>query len=146
MYCPKCGKENLEDARFCMHCGADLSGYKVEISPNISVSPYITVPMMDKEQISLLVEDKLSKALEKTHTFKDIQAKEFTPEEQQAMDTLQKIAEEARKGGIIFSKYHPQDLERCVKFLDTNLEIFLENLVKQAKNHFCVLNVAFWMD
>ena len=38
MYCPKCGKENPEDAKFCMHCGADLSGYKVEILPKISVT------------------------------------------------------------------------------------------------------------
>ena len=43
MYCPKCGKENPEDARFCMHCGADLSGYKVEVSPKIDVSPKISV-------------------------------------------------------------------------------------------------------
>lgn len=28
----------MEDAKFCMHCGADLSGYKVEISPKISAS------------------------------------------------------------------------------------------------------------
>jgi hypothetical protein len=38
MYCPKCGKENPEGSRFCMDCGADLSSYKVEISPKISVS------------------------------------------------------------------------------------------------------------
>jgi hypothetical protein len=38
MYCQKCGKENPEGAKFCMHCGADLSGYKVEISPKISVT------------------------------------------------------------------------------------------------------------
>ena len=43
MYCSKCGKENLEGARFCMHCGADLSGYKMEISPKIEVSPKISV-------------------------------------------------------------------------------------------------------
>jgi hypothetical protein len=43
MYCPKCGKENPEGARFCMHCGADLSECKVEISPNINVSPKIEV-------------------------------------------------------------------------------------------------------
>ena len=43
MYCPKCGKENPEGARFCMHCGADFSGYKVEISPKIDVSPKISV-------------------------------------------------------------------------------------------------------
>jgi len=42
MYCPKCGKENPEDARFCMYCGADLSGYKVEISPRIEVKPTIS--------------------------------------------------------------------------------------------------------
>jgi len=42
MYCPNCGKEIPEGSRFCMHCGADLSG-KVEISPNISVSPRINV-------------------------------------------------------------------------------------------------------
>ena len=43
MYCPKCGKKNPEDARFCMHCGADLSEYKVEISPKIEVAPKISV-------------------------------------------------------------------------------------------------------
>jgi len=43
MYCPKCGKENLEDAKFCMHCGADLSEYKVEVAPKIEVSPKISV-------------------------------------------------------------------------------------------------------
>jgi len=43
MYCPKCGKEIPEGSRFCMHCGADLSGYKVEVSPKIDVSPKISV-------------------------------------------------------------------------------------------------------
>jgi hypothetical protein len=43
MYCPKCGKENPEGVWFCMHCGVDLSGYKVEISPRINVSPKIEV-------------------------------------------------------------------------------------------------------
>jgi adenine-specific DNA methylase len=43
MYCPKCGKENPEDAKFCMHCGVDLREYKVEISPKIDVSPNIEV-------------------------------------------------------------------------------------------------------
>jgi hypothetical protein len=42
-FCPKCGKENPEGSRFCMHCGADLGGYKVEISPKIDVSPSIKV-------------------------------------------------------------------------------------------------------
>ena len=41
MYCPRCGKENPKGARFCMHCGADLREYKVEISPKIEVSPKI---------------------------------------------------------------------------------------------------------
>jgi len=42
MYCPKCGKEIPEGSRFCMHCGADLSEYKVEVSPNINVSPKVS--------------------------------------------------------------------------------------------------------
>jgi len=41
MHCPRCGKENPEDANFCMRCGADLREYKVEISPKIEVSPKI---------------------------------------------------------------------------------------------------------
>jgi len=41
MHCPRCGKENPEGANFCMHCGADLREYKVEISPKIEVSPKI---------------------------------------------------------------------------------------------------------
>lgn len=43
MYCQKCGKENPEGAKFCMHCVADLSGYKVEVAPKIKVSPKISV-------------------------------------------------------------------------------------------------------
>jgi len=43
MYCPKCGKENPEGARFCMHCGTNLEKAKVEISPKIEVSPEIKV-------------------------------------------------------------------------------------------------------
>ncbi len=130
-FCPKCGKENPGGTIFCMHCGADLSGYKVEISPNFDVSPKISISTMDKEQISLLVEDKLSKALEMAHTSKDIQAKELTPEEQQAVNTFQKIAEEiGRKKVISLSKYDPHDLESCVKVFDT---IFLENLGKEKK-------------
>lgn len=43
MYCPKCGKKNPNGSRFCMHCGADLSGYKVEVAPKIEVSPKISV-------------------------------------------------------------------------------------------------------
>ncbi len=42
MHCPKCGKENSEDARFCMHCGRDFSEHKVEFSPKIEVSPAIS--------------------------------------------------------------------------------------------------------
>ncbi len=57
MFCQKCGKENSEDARFCMHCRADLSGYRVEISPKIDVSPKISISTMDKELISLLVDE-----------------------------------------------------------------------------------------
>ena len=43
MHCPRCGKENPEDANFCMHCGADLREYKVkvEISPKVEIKPKI---------------------------------------------------------------------------------------------------------
>lgn len=50
MHCPNCGKKNPEGARFCMHCGSDLSGYKVEISPNIDVSPKIEAKFPSKEK------------------------------------------------------------------------------------------------
>ena len=53
MYCPKCGKENSEGARFCMHCGADLSGYKVEVAPKIEVSPKILVSAKAESGMSL---------------------------------------------------------------------------------------------
>lgn len=42
MYCPNCGKEIPERSRFCMSRGADLSGYKVEFSPKIEVSPKVS--------------------------------------------------------------------------------------------------------
>ncbi|KAF5435422.1 Tetratricopeptide (TPR) repeat [Candidatus Methanophagaceae archaeon] len=148
MYCQKCGKENPEDERSCMHCRADLSGYKVEISPKIDVSPKINISTMDREQISLLVEDTLSKALEKAHTFKDTQAKEVTPEEQQAVSTLQKIAEELDRmqGGMetgclskCLSKYDPHDLDSGVKFLDEFWEIGSGTLDTGGKNAILVL-------
>jgi len=43
MYCPKCGEQIPEGSRFCMHCGADLSEYTVEVAPKIEVSPKISV-------------------------------------------------------------------------------------------------------
>lgn len=58
MYCPKCGKENSEDAKFCMHCGADLSEYKVEISPKIEVSPKIDVSLDIEKLRDLKIPDK----------------------------------------------------------------------------------------
>jgi tetratricopeptide (TPR) repeat protein len=119
-FCLKCGKENLEDARFCIHCGADLREYKVEISPKIEVSPNISISMIDIEQISLLVDDRLSKALEKAHTFKDIYVREFTPKEQQAIDTLLKME---REGVVDLSRYDPQVLEICAEFLDKASEV-----------------------
>jgi len=53
MYCPKCGKENPEDASFCMHCGTDLSEYRVEISPKVEVSPKISVSAKAEGGLSL---------------------------------------------------------------------------------------------
>ena len=64
MYCAKCGKENPEDARFCMHCGADLSGYKVEISPKIEVAPKISVSAKAEGGVALKWKQKPSKHVE----------------------------------------------------------------------------------
>lgn len=118
MYCSKCGKENPEGARFCMHCSADLNGYRVEISPKIepriTVSPEVSILMSDMK----MAKEPIGKALEKTTALKAIQEgkTEFTPEEEQAIDTLHKMGKE---GTVIPSKYNYHDLERCAEFLDT---------------------------
>ena len=64
MYCPKCGKENPEDARFCMHCGADLSRHNVEISPKIVVSPKISVSAKAEGGVALKWKQKPVKYVE----------------------------------------------------------------------------------
>lgn len=143
-FCSKCGNENPADANFCMNCRANLKEESVEISPKIVVSPNINVSMIDKEQISLLLKDTLSKALEKAYSFKDIQAKGVTAEEQQAKAILLEIVEEAdrRKGTVTIPKYNPQDLERCVKFLDTVLEKCSENFDNKSKEVFWLFRVV----
>lgn len=84
MYCPKCGKENQEDARFCMHCGADLSGYKVEISPKIDVSPIINISMLEKP----IIESQVGETFEKIVSLKDIREEmtELTQEAEQLLE------------------------------------------------------------
>ena len=64
MYCSKCGKENQEDARFCMHCGADLSEYKVEVAPKIVVSPKISVSAKAEGGVALKWKQKPEKYVE----------------------------------------------------------------------------------
>lgn len=64
MFCSKCGKENPGDARFCMHCGADLSEYKVEISPKIEVSPKISVSAKAEGGVALKYRPKEKKYAE----------------------------------------------------------------------------------
>jgi tetratricopeptide (TPR) repeat protein len=122
MYCLKCGKENPEDVRFCMHCGADLSGYKIEISPRIEVSPRVIISTVDKEQSGLLVEDKPSKALEKEPAVVEYirrKKKGCMIEEEHVIDTL--LSAEGRKY-LNLSKYTPHTLEGCVEFFDELLE------------------------
>ena len=50
MYCPKCGTQNLEDAKFCKECGYDFSSRvvtpveqkdKIVVSSNLDVDPKI---------------------------------------------------------------------------------------------------------
>jgi len=69
MHCPRCRKENPEDANFCMHCGAKLIDYitkSIEIAPKIDVSPKIEVSTKElksrsKEQTKDKLDFKLSK-------------------------------------------------------------------------------------
>ena len=69
MHCPRCGKENPEDANFCMHCGADLREYKVEISPKIEVSPKIKVsPEIEVKPTIKKCEELSIFSNQKTHT------------------------------------------------------------------------------
>ena len=64
-------KENPEGARFCMHCGADLSGYMVEISSKIEVSPKIEVkpsisakPTPSAEMCAICGKERIHRAIE----------------------------------------------------------------------------------
>lgn len=81
MYCQKCGEKNLEDAKFCMHCGADLSGYKVESSPKISVSAKAEggVALKWKQKPIKYAEIKGIGKLPVYHDFVELEDKPFCP-------------------------------------------------------------------
>jgi tetratricopeptide (TPR) repeat protein len=131
MYCPNCGKGNPKGARFCMHCGANMNGYMVEISPNIEVSPNIIVQMMDKEQINSLVIGKGNKILEKIISLNGIQKEKakFTPKEIQISNFVMQIAKELdEKGKIDSSMYSDKIIESFVEFLDRFPDDFYEEI------------------
>lgn len=56
MYCPKCGKENPENARFCMHCGEDLQRVKIE-----NVEEILREHLKDKNDFINEIDDFLKK-------------------------------------------------------------------------------------
>ena len=39
MYCPKCGRQNVDDARFCAGCGAVLNEAQAQVAPAQPVQP-----------------------------------------------------------------------------------------------------------
>ena len=45
MFCPKCGKDNPEDAHFCRKCGNDLSGLSVEESNDFGLEQMVSEGM-----------------------------------------------------------------------------------------------------
>ena len=45
MYCPNCGKQNEEDAKFCAHCGADMSS-AADAQP-AQAAPVVPVPPVE---------------------------------------------------------------------------------------------------
>ncbi len=100
MYCPKCGKANPEGGRFCMHCGADLNGHKVEIKPEIEVSPKIEakaegVPYPKwKPLIESYVEVKSEGKLPVYSRFAEFDEKPFCPQ-CGCYDSLNKLGEES---------------------------------------------------
>lgn len=39
-FCPFCGEELLDDAKFCKSCGKDVASYNPNTSPDVGQTPY----------------------------------------------------------------------------------------------------------
>lgn len=49
-YCPKCGEQLVDNAKFCKNCGANLDGI-----PNPNSRENITVPVVEKEHKAAII-------------------------------------------------------------------------------------------
>lgn len=50
MYCPKCGVQNFEDAKFCRACGADISLVPQAIQKHLPEGAYGVLEVEEKEE------------------------------------------------------------------------------------------------
>lgn len=126
MYCPKCGKENPEGVRFCMHCGTDLSEYKVEISPKIEVSPTINI------QLDSLADKLFSQGYEKESLEELIKKGPKEPLEPKTKNLI-KIVEELAKEYGTSKKAMLEYLSGGLEYVDENYYDAIKCLTKAIK-------------
>jgi len=50
MFCPKCGKQNNDDAKFCMECGFDISKINLDKTEQKQKEEESITPLPDAEQ------------------------------------------------------------------------------------------------
>ena len=64
MFCPKCGKENSDDAKFCQECGFEIEGIIKPVSSDIQESAdSLTSPIIEKSTEDNLTHLNLSRNL-----------------------------------------------------------------------------------
>ena len=103
-----------------MHCGADLSGYKVEISPKIEVSPTINI------QLDSLADKLFSQGYGKESLEELIKKEPKEPLEPKTKNLIKRVEELAKESGT--SK------EAMLEYLSGGLEYVDENYYDAIKS------------
>jgi len=71
MFCPKCGKENVDTVEFCSSCGENLKGKPTEVSQESAVGPigilFFCIPLVGAIMYFVWKEDKPEKAKRACH-------------------------------------------------------------------------------
>ena len=128
MHCPNCNSEIPEEAKFCPKCGVSLKGKsheKVEVSPNINISPTIAASGNEEAKVEFSTAINVSPVI----TLESVTKPEIIDKD--VLERIERLEEEIRRIPAVESsdlrqleaKYGKEDLIRVLESFRIVLEL-----------------------